>query len=224
MTYHINIFKFMFSMDDHLYRVRETERLQGIWKVSSFLLLGSIVIYTWMALLGIGSDFISEGAVTLNPIEYEHGKLWFVIGRMGYGVLFTAFILFVPSLLFYFLTGIDYWKLVVMQQVVLLVLLVERLIWIPLAVYAGLEWYVSPLSLGVITSYITNIPWILYFFGMISLFQVWIIWFQVKYISTLADVPKRWLLLITVILHVIGWSFVALFEVLNSYVVSGWIG
>lgn len=224
MGYHINLFKLFFSMDDHIFRVRKAEKIQNLWKVSIILVLSSIVIYSWMAFLGMGSDLVSKGAVGLSPEVYESSKFWFVIGRAIYGVIITAVVLFIPSVLFYLLTEIPYQKLLIMQQVVLAVMLLERIIWIPLVLLIGLDWHVSPISFGVIASYITEAPWVTYFFGAISLFQLWIIWFQVKFITSLYPMKKVWIWVNVILLHILGWSLTALLAFADSYIISGWFG
>src|SRR5690606_21255313 len=136
-----------------------------------------------MAMLGIGSSPLSSGAVVLTTSEYEMQKLWFIIGRMIYSLAFVLFVLFVPSLIFYWVTKIQYKKLLLMQLVVLFVLLIERVLWIPFVVYFGLDWYVSPLSFGIIASYLTDLPFLIYLFDTLSLFQLWIVAFPTKFLS-----------------------------------------
>src|SRR5690625_1013640 len=156
MNYQPNFFKFLFSINDHLFRLRQAEAMSPIWRSNSLLILLSMLIYLWMAFLGMGSNLISGDALVLGALNYEASKFWFVIGRLLYGAFFASFILFVPAYLFKLLTDIPFKKLVVMQQVVLFIMLVERLLWIPLMLFAGLDWYVSPLSFGIIASYITD--------------------------------------------------------------------
>ncbi|PAV27863.1 hypothetical protein CIL05_19470 [Virgibacillus profundi] len=224
MTYYVNVFRILFSLDDHLFRIRKAEKIHNLWKVSSLLFLLSIIIYAWMAFLGIGSDIISTTAVQLTPVAYEQSKFWFIIGRMAYAVLFAALILFLPTLLFYLLTGAPFRKLLIMQQVVLLVMLIERIIWIPLVTLNGLDWFVSPLSFGIIASYITEVPWAIYFFGAISLFQLWIIWFQVKYLLQFTELKKHWIWINVIGLHILFWCVTALLAYVDTYIVSGWFG
>ncbi|MBP1970898.1 hypothetical protein J2Z83_003034 [Virgibacillus natechei] len=224
MSYPINVFKFLFSMDDHLFRIRKAEKVQNLWKVSALLVLCSVFVYVWMAYLGIGTAIISQDATALSSTEYELSKLWFIIGRVLFAVLFAALLLFVPTLYFYLLTDIPYRKLIIMQQVVLLVLLVERILWVPLVLFSGLDWYVSPLSFGVIASYLTETPWIIYFFGAISLFQLWVIWFQVKYLSTMTAIKKHWLWVNVICLHILYWCLAAFLAYANTYIISGWFG
>lgn len=222
MLYQINILKFLFPIDDHLYRVHKAETLKNLWKIVSLLVLFSAVVYAWMAILGIGSDIISGNATAFNPLEYEESKFWFVLGRIGFGVLFALVILFVPSFLFYIITGIPYRKLLIMQEIVLLAMLIERVIWIPLVVYLGLDWFVSPLSFGIIASYFTDLAWVVLFFGAISLFQLWIIWFQVRFLSYLSTIRKRWIWFSVIFLHIICWAVVAALAFMDIHMISGW--
>jgi|SRR5699024_7882293 len=225
MNYQPNVFKFLFSIKEHLFRIRKVEDMKPIWKSNLLLVVLSMLIYMWMAFLGIGSNLISEDAVILGALGYESSKFWFIIGRLVFGLLFALFILFVPSYLFKLLTDIPYKKLVVMQQVVLLIMLAERLLWIPLMLFAGLDWYVSPLSFGIIASYLTEHAWIIYFFGAISIFQLWIIGFQAHFLRYLTTViEKHWLWLSVIFLHLVGWGMATIFTIADQYIISGWFG
>ncbi|MFU0790824.1 MAG: DUF3667 domain-containing protein [Virgibacillus proomii] len=224
MIYHNNLFKFLLSMDDHLFRIKQAEKIRHIWKVNGILLVCAILIYGWMAYLGMGTAILSPHIANLSPLEYEQQKFWFMIGRMVYATLFVGFVLFVPSLFYYALLGISLQKLIVMQQVVLLVMLAERLIWIPLAVFNGLDWYVSPFSFGIIASYLTEHVYFIYFFGMISLFQIWIIYFQVKYLRFLSDIRHQWLWFIVIGWHLFFWAIAAVFVFADQYLLSRWFG
>lgn len=225
MSYQPHFLKFLFSMNDHLFRLRKAEEMKPIWKSNVLLIFLSMFIYLWMAFLGMGSNLISEDALLLGLLDYESSKFWFVIGRMLYGLVFALFILFVPSYLFKLLTDIPFKKLVVMQQVVLFIMLVERLLWIPLMLFAGLDWYVSPLSFGIIASYLTEHAWIIYFFGAISLFQLWIIGFQVLFLKSLSTaIRRRWLWISVIFLHVLWWGLAAIFSFTDQHIISGWFG
>lgn len=224
MLYHVQIVKFFTSIYDHIFRIRKAEKLTNVWKTSILLLLSSAILYGFMAYLGIGSSMLSVGMTELGTAEYETSKLWFVFGRVLYGVIFAAAILFLPGLLFYLVTEIPYQKLLVMQQAVLIVMLVERLLWIPLVLFIGLDWYVSPLSLGIIVSYLTSIDWLIYFFGAITLFNLWIIWFQFRFLHTLSEVRPRILWLFILLLHLLGWLLAATIALADSSIISRWFG
>ncbi|MHA6250753.1 hypothetical protein [Oceanobacillus sp. CAU 1775] len=222
MIYRPHVLKFLFSIKDHIYRLKLSEKVRGLWLSSILLIIMSAIIYGWMGSLGIGSQFLSMDASLIDSTTYEGNKLWFMIGRIGYGILFAVLILFVPSLLFYYLADVPYQKLVVMQQVVLFVLLLERIIWIPLATLAGLDWYVSPLSLGVIVSYLTEIDWLIYFFGAISLFQIWVIWFQYRFLSQLSEERRVPLIGFVILLQIIGWALAATVALGDTFIIGRW--
>ncbi len=209
-------------MDDHLYRINKAEKIKNLWRLCLLLTLFSMAIYTWMAFLGIGSDIISSNAIELNTLDYEQSKFGFALGRCVFAILLALIVLFIPSLIFYAITGIPYQKLIIMQQIVLLVMLVERILWIPLMLYWGLDWYVSPLSFGIIASHLTSTPWIVSFFGAISLVQLWIIWFQVKYIRYLSTIKQRWIWLSVIVIHIIYWLTVTFLGFIDVHLISGW--
>ncbi|WP_053217427.1 hypothetical protein [Virgibacillus senegalensis] len=220
MIYHSHLIKLLLNTEDHLFRIKEAEQITNIIKLL-FLLTGlSIVVFGWSAWLGIGSAPLSPQALASDPIEYELSKVWFFVGRLLYGLLFALFILFIPSLIFFAAYQISYQKLLVIQLVVLLALIVERVLWIPLFVYAGLDWQVSPLSFGVLASYITDIPFLIYFFGAVSLFQLWIIFFQVRCISYLSSVRLRWVWTGVLLLHLAYWISAAIFSTDGMYLVE----
>jgi hypothetical protein len=109
-----------------------------------------------------------------------------------------------------------------MQQIVLVVLLFERLIWVPLVIFAGLDWYTSVLSFGVIFSYFIEIDWFIYFFGAISIFQIGLIWFVHRYLRALSHVRSSVLLLVVILLFIIGWILAATIATTDNNMISGW--
>lgn len=209
-------------MDDDLFRIRKAEQINNLWKHSVILIFLTMIIYGWMGYLGIGTDIISSNIGSFNALTYEQSKFWFMTGRIVFGLLLALLLLFVVPLILRGLTEIPYRKLIVMQQMVLLVMMIERIIWIPLFLYLGLDWYASPLSLGIAAAYLTDIPWIIVFFGAISLVQIWIIWFQIKYISALSSIKKRWIWGSVLLLHIFYWLVVASLVFVDIYLLSGW--
>ncbi|WP_272032778.1 hypothetical protein [Oceanobacillus kimchii] len=224
MTYYARLFRMISQTKDESFRLNKAEEVRGLWKITVTLSLVSMIIYGIMAFLGVGSEEISKNGIWLSSVDFEASKLWFVLGRMVYGLLFAAIVIFLPSLLFYLLTGISYKKLIIIQHTALIVFLIERLLWIPLALLAGLSWYVSPLSFGIIASYITNISWIVYFFGAISLFQLWIIYFQANFLAKYSDVRNRFVWLNVILIHFLGWVVASVLANVDSYIISGWFG
>ncbi|MUK90787.1 hypothetical protein GMD78_20755 [Ornithinibacillus sp. L9] len=222
MTYSVHLIKLFFDIDDHVFRIGKAEKIKNLWKLAFLLSSFSIFIYAGMGLVGIGTDMISNGAVWLTPAEYELRKFWFIIGRIAFAITLALGIIFIPSFLFYLITAIPYQKLIIMQLVVLFVMLLERIIWVPLVVYAGLDWYVSPFSFGIIASYLTDMSFLIYLFGSVSLFQLWIIWFQIKFLGKLATIHKGWIWLTVLVLHISLWLVTALLADADVHLIGGW--
>ncbi|QAS52466.1 hypothetical protein [Halobacillus litoralis] len=206
MTYSINLIKLFTRRDDHLFKLNEAERIKNVWNLL-FLLLGlTILTYVWTAWLGLGTDAISANMSDMNRVEYELRKAWFLMGRAGFAILLFLFILFISSFFFWLFNNVSYKKLFVLQMNILLIMLIERVTWIPLMVYAGIDWYVSPFSFGVIASSFTSIEWVIYFCGAISIFQLFIIWYQVKCLSWLSSTKKGWIWTGVIFWHLLLWA------------------
>ncbi|WP_181350190.1 hypothetical protein [Thalassobacillus sp. CUG 92003] len=204
--YAINLLKLFSRREDHLFKINEAERLKNFWNLTFILLALTILTFIWTSWMGLGTDGISADMTDLNRIEYELNKVWFLLGRAAYAILLFVFVLFISSFIFWLFNDVAYKKIIVLQMNVLLVMLLERVIWIPLMVYAGIDWYVSPFSFGVIAAYITDIEWVIYFFGALSLFQLWIIWYQAKSLRYLSSTKKQWVWIGVVFWHILLWA------------------
>lgn len=222
--YKLKPIRFLFSIDETLSQMKESDGVTRLWKVAMMLLFASILIHGWMGYLGIGSNLILASGRFLTTDVYESSKFWFIIGRIIYGGLFAFFTVIIPVLIFKWTTEISLDRLVSMQLVVLLVLLIERFTWIPLVYSFGLDWYVSPFSFGILASYFTTKLWIIHFFGSISIFQLWIIWFQVKFISTFLALSKKLVWLVIIIIHILIWALITFMQFASPIFISGWFG
>lgn len=203
MNYKASLGKLIFSPYEQLVIINKADKIQRIFSLFFLLTLITILLYGWMAWLGIGTSILSPGALSLPREEYEASKLSFLIGRMMYALLFSLFLLLFPPLVFYTFFRVKFSKAVLLQLVVLTLFLVERLIWIPLYLYFGLDWYASPFSLGPVLTLLTDNPFWTYLGGTITLFLIWMIGFQVYYISALTKSKKIWIWLTVIILHLL---------------------
>ncbi|GIO28737.1 hypothetical protein J43TS3_33480 [Ornithinibacillus bavariensis] len=224
MTYTIQLFKLLFAVDDHIFRIGKAEVVKIPWRTIFILSLFGIIVYAVMGAFGIGTSPISSSVSLVNPAEFELRKLWFVFGRVLYAVSFVLFILFIPPLIFYTVTKIPFKKLLVMQVVVLFVLLLERIVWIPIHILIGLDWFVSPFSFGIIASYVTDQNFIIYFFGSITLFQIWIMVFQVKLLTRLSGIHKGWIYSLVILFHIAIWTVTAVLAFTDILIINRWFG
>src|SRR5690625_1981259 len=221
--YRLNVFKLLYSFQDELEQVKISERMTNVGRAIGLLIFLTIFIYSLLGYFGIGSQLILHSDYTFSQAIYESNKFWFIIGRALFGFLFAVIVIFLPSFLFKWLfNDVDYLKLVVMQLAVLVVLLVERLTWLPLVTVFSLDSFASPFSFGVIASFLTSKSWIVYFFGSISLFQLFIIVFQVRFLSALLNVSRGLIISTVIFLQFIYSWFIAVSTFISPYLVEGW--
>lgn len=198
------------------YQLKETEGLRGYKQKVILVFILSALVFGLISSLGIGMDPLSKELTTLSPVTFEMEKFLFFLGRLIAGLLYAAIILFVPALIFWTISDEgEYRKLVITQAIVLLILLIERLTYIPLSIFFSLDWFSSPLSLGVIAQYITGKPWVIYFLGCFSLFKIWVFYIQYKGIKRLTQ-QKNWLIWLVILLtNLLFWSFTAFLAFLD---------
>jgi hypothetical protein len=192
------------------YQLKEMEVLKGYRRSIFNLFLLSAFIFGLISAFGIGMDPLSKELTKLSPTSYELEKFMFILGRIIAGILYASIILFVPAVIFWTISEKgEYRKLIIVQALVLLILLLERLTYIPLSMFFSLDWFSSPLSLGVIAQYITTKPWVIYFLGSFSLFKIWIFYIQYKGLKRLTE-KKNWLVWTVILLtNLFFWSITA---------------
>lgn len=203
MTYRANLWKLVFSSTDQLVRINKAEKITRLFPLFFSLILLTVFLYGWMAWLGIGTDILSPAAVSLPREAYEADKLSFLIGRTLYALLFSLFILLFPPLIFKTFFRIKFSKAILLQLAILMIFLFERLIWIPLYLYFGWDWYASPFSAGPLLAVSTSSPFWIYFGGTISLFLLWMIGLQISYLSIMTKSKKIWIWITVITLHIL---------------------
>ncbi|MBM7649317.1 hypothetical protein JOC78_002270 [Bacillus ectoiniformans] len=195
---------------DAFYQLEHAETIRGLWKPLFVLTLLSIIIYTSGAWLGIGSEAISSQLPNVTASQFEWMKALFTIGNAIWGLLFALFVIFIPSLLFWVLLDVEYFKTLGLQTWVLSIYLIEAAILVPLSILWGLDRPSSPFGLGPLSQYVTNKELIVKFFGFISIFQIWAAVMQYQFLKRISPKNKGFILLIVVSISIIWWMFGAL--------------
>jgi hypothetical protein len=211
MTKELKIFKGLKNPSFFFYDLSTIEDIKGYWKNIMRLILLTVFTFGFIASFGIGMDPLSKELNTLPATTYELEKFLFFLGRIITGIFYSVIILFIPSILFWTISEKgEYRKLVIIQGLVLLILLIEKLTYIPLSLFFSLDWFSSPLSLGVIAQYITGKSWAIYFLGCFSLFKIWIFYIQYKGLKKLTE-QKNWLIWLVILLtNFFFWAITAL--------------
>ncbi|TMU84064.1 hypothetical protein FGG79_18180 [Bacillus sp. BHET2] len=207
----VRLFRGLTKPSLFFYQLREIEEFKGYRKKVFHLMLLSIFVFGLISSFGIGMDPLSKELTNLSPITYELEKFLFFLGRILSGLLYAAIILFFCSLIFWTISDEgEYRKLVMAQGLVLLILLFEQLTYVPLSLFFSLEWYSSPLSLGVIAQYLTSNTYIIYLLGSFTLFKVWVFFIQYKGIKRLTN-QKNWIIWLVILLtNLFIWALHAL--------------
>lgn len=208
----IHVLRGLFYPDLYTYKLRDSEYVPGVWKNTAMLVLLSGLIFGISAYFGIGSEYLSKNLTAVSRENYELQKLLFMIGQLIWGLFYGIAMIFIPALFFWTFSDIELKKFVTVQLYVMPVLLLEKVINIPLATGLGLIKTSSPFSLGVIAQYITNKDFIIYFLAAITLFKIWAIFIEYKYIKMLTGKRRGIVLLLVIGINLIFWLFSALFS------------
>jgi hypothetical protein len=208
----IEVFRGLFNYNYYTYKLRDTERFPEIWKKTILFILLSGLIFGFSAYLGIDSEYLSKKLTSIPRTEYELNKFLFLAGQTLQGLVFGAIILFLPALFFWTVTDLEFKRLLTIQLFVIPILLLEKLLIVPMALYLGLTKISSPFSLGVIAQYITGNDFIVHFLAYISIFKIWAIFIEYKYLKAMTDKNPKIILLLILAIHLIIWLFAALFS------------
>ena len=212
MNNRMQVLRGLFYPDLYTYKLRDSEYVPGVWKNTTMLILLSGLLFGISAYFGIGSEYLSKNLTAISRENYELHKLLFMLGQIIWGLFYGAAMLFIPALFFWTLSDIGLKKFVTVQQFVLPILLLEKVIIIPLATTLGLTKVSSPFSLGVIAQYITGNDFVIYFLAAISLFKVWAIFIEYKYLKAMTEKNPKIVLLLVIGIHLVIWLFAALFS------------
>ncbi|PLT31739.1 hypothetical protein [Peribacillus deserti] len=215
MVYRIRVLKGMAEPSIFRYGLSSAEALSGLRIRVILAILASAILFTLSGFLGIGSESISGQITRLSPSEFETSKLVFLSGQLLSGLLYAVIILFFFGLFFHVLFDMDYKKILAVQLIVLSIGLVNKLISMLLAVFAGLGTSASPFSFGVIGHYVTDFEPVLFFLGQISIFQIAIIAFQFYMFRSLSEKKPGFILLILILLHILFWIIQAVLLAIN---------
>lgn len=212
MFFQIRLWKGLTTPYVTAHQLHKAESYTGIWKRTTILLVIALILSSISAYFGIGNEQMSKLIYQLSTSEFESLKGLFAIGQVLQYVLVTAILIFLPALIFWIFTDIEYRKLVVIQLYVVTIFLFEKIIAIPMQLYFGLDYASSPFSLGVIGQYVSEHELVHNFFGEISLFAIWAILIQYTYLKVVTEKSKRILLLLILSINLLIWIFTALFS------------
>ncbi|MBD7938537.1 hypothetical protein H9655_15985 [Cytobacillus sp. Sa5YUA1] len=74
------------------------------------------------------SESVSKVITDLPRGEYEAQKTLFFFGQILWGLVWSLLAIFIPSLFFWTLIDVEYRKLLIVQMIVFIIILLEKLI------------------------------------------------------------------------------------------------
>jgi hypothetical protein len=205
MFYRVQLIKGILSPNTYLYQMTKAEKITGLYIRFLLLMAAGSIIYLAAAYTGYGMDIVSNEISNVSHQELETKKLFLGIGKVLWGIVFSLLIFFVPAIFYWTIMDTEFAKLLVMQLFVLAVLLIEKALTIVLQISFGLERVSSPFSLGVIVQYLTDNRLLIQLAGTITLFQIWVIFFQYMNLKAFSPRSPKWILLIVIIVNLVGW-------------------
>ncbi|KAB7706625.1 hypothetical protein F9802_10535 [Bacillus aerolatus] len=211
MIYQVQLVKGLFRPDDRFYQLDHAEEIRGLWSRISLLIIVSTALYFLSGLLGIQSESVSAYLADVGNTEFEGQKMLFAIGSATWGLLYPLLILFLPALLFWTFLEVDFRKLLVLQSFVFVIYLIEVCLLILLNVTLAIPRDSSPFSLGVLAQYVTENELITSFFSFITLFHIWAMTLQYKFLKRSSEKSPRFVLLLILAITIALWLFSALF-------------
>ncbi|MFB6467390.1 hypothetical protein ACE38V_11330 [Cytobacillus sp. Hz8] len=214
MDYHVQLFRGIIHPKISAYQLQKAEQISALVKKMMLLFFSSLLLFALSAYFGIGNESISKTINNWSAEEFEARKLWFALGQVVWGVIWTGFILFFPALLYWILTDLEYRKLLVLQLFAGVILLLEKLVLLPFQYQLGIDVQSSPFSLGVLAQYITNNRFLIGFFGAITLFKVGIMFLQYHYLKILTDRTSKQLIFIILSINLFFWIFTAILSMI----------
>ncbi|MEH7121991.1 MULTISPECIES: hypothetical protein [unclassified Bacillus (in: firmicutes)] len=215
MVYYVHLLKGLLAPNTFSYQIMRAETIRGLWKKAIWLTVISMILFTLSGYFGIGMDFLTKEITDLSRKEFEMEKLFAIVGRLIWGMIFSLLVLFGFSVILWAILDMSYKKIVVVQQFVLCILLLEKAILLPFNIWLGIGPEASPFSLGVIAAYLTSSSILVYFFSHISLFTVWVIFFQYKALKGLGERSPKTVLLTIILAHLFIWVVSALLSYLE---------
>lgn len=206
----LEVLRGLFNYNYYTYKLKDSEHVPELWKKATLIILLSGLIFGISAYFGIGSEYLSKKLTSISREEYEMHKLLFMAGQTVLGLVFGIIMIFLPSLFFWTMSDVELKKFVAVQLFILPIFLLEKIIEIPFALSLGLTQVSSPFALGTIGQYITDNNFIIYFLASISIFKVWAIFIEYKYLKMLTGKNPKIVLIIVIGLYLIFWLLSAL--------------
>lgn len=205
MMYHVRLLKGLRQPYMNAQSLVKAEQISGFWQKMVLLAVLTMILSAVTAYFGIGNEILSKQINNMTNTEFEAAKIFFALGQILWSLFAALIVITVPSLLFWTVSDIEWKKFIVVQQYVLGIILLEKLITSIFMITMGLPEFSNPFSFGVIGQMFTTNNIILQFLAEITVFKIWAIVLQFKYVKILSQKNSQMTALIVIGLNMLIW-------------------
>ncbi|KHF39571.1 hypothetical protein [Halalkalibacter okhensis] len=204
MRYHLELVRSLVEPDTKVDQLTIAEEIPlHTGKVIGIFLL-SLAVSLVQAYYGLHTSGISHALTTYTTSQFELAKLMIGLGGALDALLSPlTYLLFTSAWFWVFLDETHYRQAFVVSVISMFILTVGNVALLPFELWLGVQAATSPFALGVIAHLFTTNEYYIHFFGQISIFLLWAIFYQIYAFSRIAFTKKWFLILITVLVHLI---------------------
>ncbi|WP_227937091.1 hypothetical protein [Alkalihalobacillus deserti] len=215
MTFQLELAKSLKDPYSKFYQLKIAEVIPIHYGKIALLIFVSVLIALIRSFFGLDTASISHQIAEYSMSEFEWMKVLIGLGGLLDGFLSPLVYLFFTSFCFWaFLDEVSFRQSFVVITVSLFIFTIEKVALLPFELWLGIQSSSSPFALGVIVSTLTENDYLINFFGGISLFWIGAIIIQAYAYSVLATNRKRFIVLLTVAIHVL----ILLVAVLKTFI------
>nr|WP_295973482.1 hypothetical protein [uncultured Bacillus sp.] len=203
MMYHVRLLKGLRQPYLNAQVLVKAEQVTGFWSKLAILAALTLVISAATAYFGFGNEILSKQINSLTGKEFEAAKSLFAIGQILWSLFSALIVITIPSIFFWTVSDIEWKKFLVVQQYVLGIFLLEKITTAVFAIFMDLPEISNPFSLGIIGQTFTSNSIVLQFLAGITIFKLWAIVLQYKYVKVLSEKSPAMTALIVIGMNVI---------------------
>lgn len=203
MMYHVRLLKGLRQPYLNAQSLGKAEQITGFWWKLVLLAVLTMILSAVTAYFGVGNEILSKQINNLTNTEFEATKIFFALGQILWAMFAALIVITVPSILFWAVSDIEWKKYIVVQQYVLGIYLLEKLITAIFMMTMGLPEISNPFSFGILGQLFTKNNIVLQFLAEITFFKIWAIVLQYKYVKVLSQRTPQLTALIVIGLNVL---------------------
>lgn len=214
MTFRLELAKSLKDPYSKFYQLKMAEVVPFPFRQIGSLLFISVFVALIRSFFGLDTASLSHQLVDYSLSEFELMKVMIGVGSLVDALISPLVYLIFTSFCFWaFLDDVSFRQSIVVSCVSLFILIMGKVAFLPFELWLGLQSISSPFALGVLATTFTENLYFIHFIGGVSLFLIGAIFLQVYAYSVIASNRKRFIILMTVLIHI----FIPLVAVFKTF-------